>query len=219
MVVKCMRQATYKYLGLVAMWISFQSMMKMGLISILFMMIPSLKTLKEMEEKDLWVPAKVSLSVHGLGMQHMIPLTGLGKKPTITHYLSIVPLEFSFEHISIFEASESDYYADEAEGDDPMKFYGDPVLEDSLGDRVVDIRINNPGIFSTLQPQFPQPLILTEHIDLISIDGSPDFVDAEIEISTTLGISEFLLDENGTFLETLMWIMTVMMTRGGEACI
>ena len=84
-----------------------------------------------------------------------------------------------------------------------MKFYGDPVLEDSLGDRVVDIRINNPGIFSDPTTTISATINFNgTHRPDINRDGSPDFVDAEIEISTTLGISEFLLDENGTFLET-----------------
>ena len=131
------------------------------------------------------------------------PTHGFREKPTITHYLSIVPEEFNFEHISIFEASESDYYADEAEGDDPMIFYGEPVLKNSLGDRVVDIRINNPGIFSDPTTTISATIDFNgTHRPDINRDGSPDFVDAEIEISTTLGISEFLLDENGTFLET-----------------
>jgi hypothetical protein len=131
------------------------------------------------------------------------PTHGFREKPTITHYLSIVPEEFNFEHISIFEASESDYYADEAEGDDPMIFYGEPVLENSLGDRVVDIRINNSGIFSDPTTTISATIDFNgTHRPDINRDGSPDFVDAEIEISTTLGISEFLLDENGTFLET-----------------
>ena len=146
MVVKCMRQAIYKYLGLVALWISYQSMMKMGLISILFMMIPSLKTLKEIEEKTYGCRQGFVERPWSWDAAYD-PTHGFREKPTITQYLSIVPLEFSFEHISIFEPSESDYYADEAEEMTPMKFYGDPVLEDSLGDRVVDIRINNRNLF------------------------------------------------------------------------
>ena len=76
--------------------------------------------------------------------------------------------------------------------------FGDPTLSDNLGDRVVDVRINEIGNFASNSLDIDVTFDPSHRPDL-NKDGVPDFVQATLSGFTTRRLVSLVLDGNGTF--------------------
>ena len=76
--------------------------------------------------------------------------------------------------------------------------FGAPTLSDNLGDRVVDVRINEIGNFASNSLDIDVTFDPSQRPDL-NKDGAPDFVQATLSGFTTRRLVSLVLDGNGTF--------------------
>jgi hypothetical protein len=90
-----------------------------------------------------------------------------------------------------------------SEGSDEFgnAFFGAPVINDNLGDRIVDVRIHDVGNFDSTSLSIDVLFNGSYRPDLNG-DGNPDFVEAKLSATTTQRMVSFTLDQNATFNES-----------------
>ena len=79
-----------------------------------------------------------------------------------------------------------------------------PTLNDNLGDRIVDIKVRDRGLYAETRTVEGASITIdfnSSHRPDIDLNGSADFVPARAMAHSTYSLTGFILDENGTYID------------------
>ena len=79
--------------------------------------------------------------------------------------------------------------------------FGQPVLADALGDRIVEVEVLDPGIYEKTRTDFGTISVdfNSSHVQDHDRNGSMDFIDANLSAHNTFRLTQVILDGNGTY--------------------